>query len=319
MKPRIVVVGSYVQDLCWKCPAFPKPGETVVGAFASGPGGKGSNQAVAAGRLGVPTLFVGAVGRDAFAGVARAFYKAEGIAARLATKPRHPTATAAIVVDAKGQNQIVLDLGANLALARADVPIAAVRSARVVVAQLESNLATSAWVLREAHKAGVTTILNTAPLRSDLDPAILRHVDIVVPNEIEFATLLSRVAPKGVRNFTEARLAAMRHDELHALCRRVGVPVVIITLGERGCFVSVADAFAHLPAHNVKAVDTTGAGDAFVGGFAAGLARGDGIVAAARMGNAVAALSVTKPGTSSSMPTARQLAAFLRKEHRRRA
>ena len=315
MKPLVVVVGSYVQDLSWKCPAFPRPGETTVGSFASGPGGKGSNQAIACGRLGVPTLFVGAVGRDTFAEVARAFYKSEGIAARLATKPRHPTATAAVLVDASGQNEIILDLGANLALARADVPVAAVRAARVVVAQLECHLATTAWTLREARNAGATTILNTAPLRADFDPAMLRHVGIVVPNEIEFAALVNRVAATGVREFTEVKLAAMPHADLHALCRKFGVPTVIITLGEKGCFVSTANSFVHVPAHNVRAIDTTGAGDAFVGGLAAGLARGDDIVAAARTGNAVAALSVTRPGTAPSMPTARELSTFLRKRH----
>ncbi|HUG13157.1 MAG TPA: ribokinase [Opitutaceae bacterium] len=312
MKPRVVVVGSYVQDLSWKCASFPRPGETTVGAFVSGPGGKGSNQAVATGRLGVATLFVGAVGQDALGRDARAFYRAEGIAARLAVKPRHPTATAGILVDAEGRNQIVLDLAANLALVRADVPIAAVRAARVVVAQLESNLATTAWVLREARKAGVTTILNTAPLRADFDPAMLRHVDIVVPNDIEFAALVNRVPATGVRDFTEARRASMKHTDLHALCRTIGVPTVIITLGEKGCYVSTGDGFAHLPAHKVRAVDTTGAGDAFIGGLAAGLARGGSIFEAARMANAVAALSVTRPGTAPSMPTARELAKFLR-------
>lgn len=314
MISRVVVVGSYVQDLCWKCPAFPRTGETTVGAFVSGPGGKGSNQAVAAGRLGVPTLFVGAVGNDAFAHDARAFYRAEGIAARLAVKLRHPTATAGILVDAEGRNQIILDLAANLALARSDVPLAALCRARVTVTQLESNLATTAWVLREARRAGVTTILNTAPMRADFDPAMLRHADIVVPNEIEFAALVNCVPATGVRDFTEARLAAMAPAELHALCRALGVPDVIITLGGKGCFVSTAGGFTHLPAHKVRAVDTTGAGDAFVGGLAAGLARGDTIVDAARTGNAVAALSVTRPGTAPSMPTARELAAFLRKQ-----
>jgi len=318
MKPRVVVVGSYVQDLCWRCPAFPRTGETTVGAFAGGPGGKGSNQAVAAGRLGVPTLFVGAVGRDVFAKSARAFYRAEGIAARLVEKPRHATATAGILVDADGRNQIILDLAANLALARKDVPRAALRGARVVVAQLESNLATTAWVLREARRAGVATILNTAPMRDDFDPAMLRHVAIVVPNEIEFTALVNRAPATGVRDFTEARLAALPHAALHTLCRALGVPTVIITLGDKGCFVSTAEGFAHLSAHKVRTVDTTGAGDAFVGGLAAALARGESILDAARIGNAVGALSTTRPGTAPSMPTARELDAFLRKQKKPR-
>ena len=313
MKPRVVVVGSYVQDLSWRCESFPRPGETTVGAFSTGPGGKGSNQAVACGRLGVPTLFVGAVGRDAFANVARSFYRSEGIPARLASKPRLPTSTAAILVDASGQNQIILELGANLALARADVPMAIVRAARVVVTQLECHLGTTAWLMREARKAGATTILNTAPMRADFDPAILRHADILVPNEVEFVALVNRLPASGARNFTETALLAMPRTGLHALCRKIGVPTVVITLGKRGCFVSTTDGFLSLRAHKVRAVDTTGAGDAFVGGFAAGLADGGSIADAARKGNAVAALSVTKPGTAPSMPNSSELAAFLRK------
>jgi ribokinase len=314
MKPRVVVVGSYMQDLCWKCPEFPKPGETLVGGFATGPGGKGSNQAIACGRLGVPTLFVGAIGKDAFAEQARAFYKSEGVAARFAIKSRHATGNAAILVDSHGQNQIIIAPGSNLALARADVPLAAIRGARVVVTQLESNIATTSWALGEARRAGVTTILNTAPMRADFDHTMLRHVDIVVPNETEFAALVNLIPSTGVKNLTEARLAAMTPMELHVLCRALRVPAVVVTLGERGCFVSTAKESIHLPAHNVHVVDTTGAGDAFIGGLAAALACDSAIVDAARWANAVAALSVTKPGTAPSMSTTRELDAFLRKQ-----
>lgn len=318
MKPRVVVAGSYVQDLCWRCTAFPKPGETIVGKLTTGPGGKGSNQAVACGRLGVPTLFVGAVGRDAFAQAAREFYRKEKIPTHFSVKSRHPTGTAAIFVDSAGRNQILLDLGANLALTRTDVPLAALRGARVVVAQLESHLGTTAWMLREARKAGAVSILNTAPFRADFDPAMLRHVDVVVPNEVEFVELVNRVPVAGFIDFSEDRLAALSHSDLHALCRAIGVPTVIITLGDKGCFVSTVDGFTSLPAHKVGVVDTTGAGDAFVGGLAAGLASGESIVDAARRGNAVGALSVTKRGTAPSMPTARSLAEFLRKARKSR-
>src|SRR5476651_1686579 len=104
MNPAVVVIGSYVQDLTWRCAALPHAGETVVGKFVAGPGGKGSNQAVAAARAGAATVFVGAVGRDAFARSAREFYRAETIAVRFAEKPRHATGTAAILVDRRGQN-----------------------------------------------------------------------------------------------------------------------------------------------------------------------------------------------------------------------
>lgn len=116
MKPQVVVVGSFVQDLAWKCAAFPQAGETVIGHFTSGPGGKGSNQAVAAGRAGAATRFIGAVGRDVFAEAAKKFYRAEGISAHWIMKSQHATATAAILVNAQAQNEIVVALGASAQL-----------------------------------------------------------------------------------------------------------------------------------------------------------------------------------------------------------
>jgi len=312
--PKVVVVGSYVQDLTWKCRDFPRPGETTVGVFKTGPGGKGSNQAVASGRAGVDTLFVGAVGRDAFAAQAQAFYGAEKIACLLATKPAHATGTAAIIVNANGQNEIVVALGANDQLRKTDVPTAALREARVVVTQLESNLVTTANVLKIGRKAGAITVLNPAPLRPDFNPALLAHVDILIPNETEFTALVNLLPQTGLGNFTEAMLKDLTEAELHALCRKVGVPVVLVTLGARGCFLSQPDGYTFIPAHTgIEVVDTTGAGDAFVGGFAAGLVKFDGsMVRAAHFGTAVAALSVTKFGTAPAMPRATEIARFLK-------
>ena len=313
MKPQVVVVGSFVQDLTWHCTAFPKPGETVIGTFSTGPGGKGSNQAVAAGRAGAATLFIGAVGSDAFAAQAKAFYAAEGIAACLVEKPKHATGTAGIIVNAAGQNEIIVALGANAHLGKTDFDSKLPAGAKVVVTQLESNLATSAFVLKTACAAGVTTVLNPAPMRADFDPAILKHVDVLIPNEAEFTSLVNIIPAVGRTDFTETALSLLSNDALHALCRRLGPPVVIVTLGKRGCLVSQASGATFIPAHKVKAVDTTGAGDAFVGGFAAGLVRfGGDIAAAARFGGAVAALSVTKKGTAPSMPNRRELEKFLK-------
>jgi ribokinase len=311
MSPAVVVIGSYVQDLAWRCARFPQAGETVIGTFALGPGGKGSNQAVAAARAGAPTCFIGAVGRDPFADEARRFYRAEKIAARFAVKPRHATGTAAILVNARGENEIVVALGANAALGRADLDEKLIRRARVVVTQLESSLATTAHALRRARRAGATTVLNPAPMRADFDPALLRHVDVLIPNESEFLALVRR---RRLGALDPARLARMTSLDLHTLCRALQVPTVIVTLGARGCFVSEALGFTAIPGHRVKVVDTTGAGDAFVGGFAAGLVRfaGDPL-AAARFANAVAALSVTRPGTAPSMPRATAIRRFLRR------
>ena len=313
MNPQVVVVGSFVQDLTWRCAAFPKPGETTIGTFATGPGGKGSNQAVAAGRAGAPTLFIGAVGHDVFATEARAFYATEGIAARFVEKPKHATGTAAIVVNAAGQNEIVVALGANAHLAKTDIDPKVLASAKIVVTQLESNLATTAFVLKTARAAGVTTVLNPAPMRADFDPTILKHVDVLIPNEAEFTALVNLIPATGRTDFTETALSLLSNDALHALCRALGPSVVIVTLGKRGCLVSLASGPVFIPAYKVKAVDTTGAGDAFVGGFAAGFVQFSGdLVAAARFGVAVAALSVTKHGTAPAMPTKRELAKFLK-------
>ena len=314
MQPHVVVVGSFVQDLTWKCAAFPTAGETVVGTFVTGPGGKGSNQAVAAGRAGARTLFVGAVGRDAFAADAKKFYRAEGIGARFVEKPPHATGTAAILVNAAGQNEIIVALGANAALRPADVPAAALRSARVVVTQHESDLRTVAAVLRAARRAGATTIHNPAPMRTDFDPALLKHVDVLIPNESEFAAIVNQLGVGPKPALTADAVAALPPKHLQAVCRALQVPTVIVTLGSKGAFVSQADGGTLIPSHKVNVVDTTGAGDAFCGGFAAGLVKfaGD-ILAAAHFGNAVAALSVTKFGTAPSMPTAREIARFLRR------
>jgi len=232
--PAVVVVGSFVQDLTWKCRDFPRPGETTVGTFKTGPGGKGSNQAVACGRAGVDTLFVGAAGDDAFAGQAREFYRTEKIGCKLTLKPAHATGTAAILVSATGQNEIIVALGANDYLKKTDVPAGALRHARAVVSQLESNLETAAYVLKTARKAGATTVLNPAPMRPDFPSGLLKHTDILIPNETEFTALMNLLPQTGCSGFTEDMLKAMPEDRLHSLCRSLGVPTEIVTLGARG-------------------------------------------------------------------------------------
>jgi ribokinase len=313
MKPQVVVVGSFVQDLTWNCADFPKAGETIIGTFSTGPGGKGSNQAVAAGRAGASTRFIGAVGRDTFAAGAKAFYQAEKIAACWIEKPGHATGTAAILVSESGQNEIVVALGANARLARTDLDPKLFAGAQVVVTQLESSLAAATHALKIARAVGATAVLNPAPMRTDFSPSILKHTDILIPNETEFTALVNLLPVTGLKDFSEALLATLDHADVHALARTFGPPVVIITLGKRGCLVSQESGYTFISSHKVKAVDTTGAGDAFVGGFAAGLVKFKGdLIAAARFGTAVAALSVTKRGTAPSMPRKREIAAFLK-------
>jgi len=324
MKPRVVVVGSFMQDLAFFARKFPRPGETVLGDFRPGPGGKGFNQAVAAARAGAATLFIGAVGRDAFGLGARRFASRIGLRAHFVEKKKEPTGAALIAIDGAGQNQIIVAAGANLALHKQDVPLGPLQGAQVVVCQGESDFRTVAHVLKVARRAGAVTVLNPAPMRADFDFGLLRHTEVLIPNETEFIALvralpaaaaLLRTAPYRERGeLTEDHLGSLKADALHRLCRVLNVPIVIVTLGDKGCFVSQPDVYARVQAHDVVAMDTTGAGDAFVGGFACGLVRFNrNIFEAAHFANAVAALAVTQPGTATAMPTQREIGRFLRK------
>jgi ribokinase len=300
MKPSVVVVGSYVKDLSFRCGRFPAAGETVIGTFVAGPGGKGSNQAVAAARAGARTRFIGAVGKDPFGAEAAGFLRSEGIDARLAAKPRESTGAAAILVDGESQNEIIVAIGASAAITARDVPAALLRGARVVICQGEANAAINRHAFRLARRLGATTLLNPAPMGPGFDRRILALTDIVIPNESEFAALTGRPPGRSLRG-------------IHGMCRTLGVATVIVTLGRSGCLVSTGTGWTAIAGHRVRAVDTTGAGDAFVGGFAAGLIRyGGDLLRAAAFGNAAAALSVTRPGTAPSMPRGREIDRLLR-------
>ncbi|HWA26946.1 MAG TPA: ribokinase [Lacunisphaera sp.] len=314
MRARVVIVGSYVQDLAFYVREFPRPGDSVLAELRTGAGGKGFNQAVAATRTGVPTLFIGALGHDAAGAHAREFARQTGVKADFVVKKKEPTGVAGIAVNAAGQNQIMVALGANLALHTREVPVRPLADAAVVVCQAECDMKTTADVLRLARRNGAVTVFNPAPMHAKVDPAILRHVEVLIPNEAEFVALVNRSPRSGVKNFTTDALLRLAPDRLHALCRTFNVPIVIVTLGSRGCFISQPDVYARVQAHEVDAVDTTGAGDAFVGGFAAGLVKfNKNVFEAAHFGNAVAALAVTQHGTAESMPTAREISRFLRR------
>lgn len=274
---RVLVVGSYNQDLVWEVDALPAPGETRAGlAFRSGPGGKGFNQAVAAARAGASTTFIGALGADALADSARTLAAIEGIDGRFETIADAATGTAGILVDALGRNSIVVALGANdrLTVAHVEANAAAFREAAVVLAPLESPLPAVLAAMRLGRAAGARTILNPAPMRGDLDAAALTDVDLLTPNETEMAELLARfgvgsIDAKGLRDLADADLAA--------LCARLPLPAVLITLGEAGAFLargglddeSAGTRGVRVPAAAVHAIDTTGAGDAFNGALAA--------------------------------------------------
>jgi ribokinase len=310
--PQILVVGSIMQDLVFACGKFPVPGQTVVARLSTGQGGKGSNQAIACGRAGAPTMFIGATGDDEYSRRVEAYYRRAGIGCRLVRKRDSATGTAVVMLNGHGQNQIVIEPGANLRLKPADVPARLWRGAKLLLAQLECDPATTGQVLRRARQEGVTTLLNPAPMHSGIDPRLLRQVDILVPNETEFVALARLLPQTRMKRFDEAALRRLKPAALHALCRRLGVPTVIVTLGSRGCFISERAGWSRVPAYKgMRVVDTTGAGDAFCGGFAAGFVRTGKVVEAAKFGTAVAALSITKPGAAAAMPTKGEIKRFL--------
>ncbi len=303
MDPHVTVVGSLNMDLVIRAPRIPQPGETIIGSeLHTVPGGKGANQAVAAARLGVRVSMVGRVGHDAFAGPLLDNLTATGVDHTFVTGDAEAaTGVALIVVDDAGQNSIVVASGANMRLSPADVEAAeaAISAAQVVLLQLESPLETVTRAAEIARAHGVTVILNPAPARP-LPAGLLSLVDVLVPNESE-TELLSGM-PVGNQAEAEAAAAALRAS---------GVGTLILTLGERGAMLAREGEAALFPAFDVTPVDTTAAGDAFVGGLAVALAEGKALAEAVRWGNAAGALATTRLGAQPSLPTRQALERLL--------
>ena len=306
---RVVVAGSFNVDHVWRCETLPQPGETLAGSYASGPGGKGFNQAVAAVRAGAETVFMCALGDDAGAQLARALANADGIDLR-DQRSTHPTGTAGIYVDAQGRNSIVIGAGANgdldagFVAAQGDV----FAGARVVLVQRESPAEAVAMALQRGREAGATTMLNPAPANADVDGALLALTDIATPNETEFVGLLARHVGERI---DAASVVRMEDAALHAVCRRL-LPhgTVVVTLGAAGAFVSHGEALRsddaacyRVAAEPAEVVDTTGAGDAFSGALAASIAQRD--VAFAEhvaFAGRFAARSTERRGAAEAMP-----------------
>ncbi|KAG9396260.1 Ribokinase [Carpediemonas membranifera] len=303
----VLVVGSYAQDLVWNSKTFPAPGETLVGKFRTGPGGKGSNQAVAAARVsnGTKVMFCGCVGDDLFGTGARDFQAKQGIDVRVKVHPTIPTGTAGILVNDEGQNSIVVALGSNLELKSEDVSDDMLQSAGIIVMQHEIDPAVNEAVLSRARALGVTTVLNPAPM-APISETTLASVDILAPNETEFATMLQQ---RGIEVNVDLSKDPIEQVTTAIAEASAALPVrtVVVTLGSRGVCVydkEAMDTPIFIPAFHVHCVDSTGAGDAFIGGFATKFVENGGdVVDAAKFGNATAALSVTKEGTAPAMPT----------------
>jgi len=302
MHAKVVVVGSLNMDLIVRMPRFPVAGETLAGhGFATAAGGKGANQAVAAARLGTRVAMVGCVGDDANGAALRAGLLAEGIdCSGVGTVPEVATGIATILVDDAGQNAIVIAAGSNAEmtaerLADHDGLLAA---ADIVIAQLEVPMVTVEATLLRAHALGRTVILNPAPAVGPLPESWYSLIDYLIPNESE-AALLTGIAvdsPQSALQAAEKLLAS-------------GARRVLITLGSQGVFYADSERHLHLPVEPVVAVDTTAAGDTFVGGFAAGLAEGLPLESAIRLGQQAAALAVTRPGAQPSIPYRHELPA----------
>lgn len=311
--PEVVVVGSFNLDLTFLCEEFPRPGQSLFGSLRTGPGGKGSNQAVAAARAGAETAFVGAIGLDAFGAEGKAFWRRENIRFAVTEQPGMPTGTAGIWVDRRGENQIIVAPGANEHLDPAALPEDWLAHARVVIGQLEINPSATAAALHLGKKCGAITILNPAPFRMPCDPTLLTSADLLVPNAGELAALARWLGVDSMGRLDEATLPGLPPEEIHRLCRKLDLREVIVTLGARGSLYSEPGGWHYQTAcSGIVPVDTVGAGDAFVGCLAAGLVRyGGDRIESIRFANAGAALSVTRPGAAAAMPKGQEILSFL--------
>jgi ribokinase len=303
MGGRIVILGIFVADTAYRAERQPKMGETILGrTFALGPGGKGSNQAVAAAMAGGEVHFITRLGRDDFAGIARSTWAKAGVIPEITEDPESYTGAAYIFIeDATGNNAIIVAPGAAGRISVADVESRAelIGGASVFVTQLEQPIPAAHRALEIARKGGARTILNPAPA-AELPPGMLALCDFVTPNESEAEGLTG--VP--VRSVADAERAA------GALLAQ-GVGAAIITLGEKGALYRDASRTVHVPVFSAgPVVETTGAGDAFNGGFATALAEGADPVEAVRFGCATASISVTRPGTAPSMPARAEIDAL---------
>jgi len=312
---RAIVVGSYVQDHVWRTANLPAPGESRIGTFSSGPGGKGFNQAVALARqLDAPedVHFIGALGADALAPMAKAAASEFGLQCTWIEKSAS-TAAASVIVDASGANLICVALGANAQLNASEIAkLLAINTSpdslpSVLVVQLEIALPATTAALAFAKAHAVRSILNPAPINADVSAELLALADILTPNETEFIFLLAHL-----HRYTVSAADFDDDQALHHAARVLSEGTVVITLGAAGAFVShgnnlMGDHTAHYrsSSHRVSVVDTTGAGDAFSGALAAASLRFSEAPFAIWVAHAmkVAALSVEATGAANSMPS----------------
>ena len=294
----VVVVGSLNMDLVMRTSRVPVAGETLSGrAFATVSGGKGANQALACARLGAPVAMIGRVGNDAFGGILRDDLARDGVDIAAVGRAGEVSGVAMILVEDSGQNRIILAPGANAALGATELDAEAARigAASMLVLQFEVPLEAVVRAIDHAKAARVPVLLNPAPAAS-IPAELWSAIDFLVPNESEASALTGVSVTDPNSAFEAARVL-----------RSKGVGHVLITLGAQGVAIVDADGERHLPARKVEAVDTTAAGDTFIGGLVAGLLEGWSLDEAAAIGQAASAICVTRAGAQPSIPYRREL------------
>ncbi|MCK6584559.1 MAG: ribokinase [Anaerolineales bacterium] len=296
----VVVVGSLNADLVVKSPRFPQPGETISGEdLQIIPGGKGANQAVAAARQGIGVSMIGRVGSDSFGPFLVENLKSNRVDTSHVLPDESATGTAIIVVDANGQNSIVLSPGANGKVTPVDVDSASFLNSKLLLLQLEIPTPTVLHAAQKAREYGMSVILNPAPAKP-LPGELLANVDILIPNESE----LSLLTGKPVNDASTAETAAKE-------ILKQGVKTVIVTLGDKGALLVTGKQVTRVGAYQVNVVDTTAAGDAFIGGFASAVLGGKSLEESVRYGCACGALATTKFGAQPSLPTKEEVERFI--------
>lgn len=301
---KIVVMGSFVVDLMGRADHLPAPGETVKGGFFKvGPGGKGSNQGVAAKRMGAEITMATKIGKDEFGDIALKSFQNEALSTDLVFVDEEASTGAALIMvdENSSQNKILVTLGACETLNESDIKRveAAIDKADIYLTQLETNVDAVERTIQYAAEQKKTIVLNPAPVQA-IPEELYGCIDIFTPNEVE-AGILSNME---VKTFDDAREAAR-------IFMDKGVKNVVITMGKLGAYLKTPDEEAIIESYQVDAVDTTGAGDAFNGGLVAGLGEGMSLVEATKYANAVAALSVTKVGTAPAMPFKKDVLKFI--------
>ena len=302
----VAVVGSYATGLTMRVNRFPSPGETLLAkGYRVDFGGKGSNQAVACARLGAQVSFIAKIGRDNFGEMALRLHRQENVDIDSVIQiPDQPTGVGFIVVDANGNNCITIDPGANELLKAEEVSqgLKALTAEAVVIAQLEIPVEAAGAAMARGRERQALTILNPAPARI-LPDAVLQLVDVLTPNQAEAKVLIGQSPDAAIEPEVVAR----------ELVRR-GVKQVVITLGDRGALIATATSCVRIPAIQVSAEDTTGAGDSFNAGLAVALSCGEKLDEAVRFAVVTGGLAVTREGVVPSLPTRHEVLQFYRQQ-----